>query len=397
MAQKVLFPGTHMRITQDEYGSTSHKGSMARDDGGQSTSFDSPVLAPFDGYFARVRKDSSHETYFVSDGPVECANGYVGVVTFLFMHDNVNRFAEGAHVKQGTIIGYEGGFGYGVANKFAHHTHREWSKGKNTTQSKNGYGTYVIANQMHEYDVCFVRPDTKVSIGGMNFKSAKDFGGTVKDNMGHVFKIAEESDKMDAISTEPVVVQIYAESGAVISAGDVTALENTCKPLGINLVSKDGTLVTNKVVSSGDQIIIATKANELNLKCKEYVDKADALSSESVKMKIGPASSGDRAAIKKQAESLGLGYSEENDYCVVGPASSGDQIIVLTVAKGLGLGYEIYKEPEKSNDEEVEELKKQLENAIVEKEQAVKRAEIAERNASKYLQMIEDAKKVLGV
>ena len=33
MAQKVLFPGTHMRITQDEYGVTSHKGSLARDDG----------------------------------------------------------------------------------------------------------------------------------------------------------------------------------------------------------------------------------------------------------------------------------------------------------------------------------------------------------------------------
>lgn len=61
MAQKVLFPGTHMRITQDEYGSTSHKGSLARDDGGESTSFDSLVLAPFDGYFARVRTDSSHE------------------------------------------------------------------------------------------------------------------------------------------------------------------------------------------------------------------------------------------------------------------------------------------------------------------------------------------------
>ena len=82
MAQKVLFPGTHMRITQDEYGVTSHKGSLARDDGGESTAFDSPVLAPFDGYFTRVRTDSSHETYFVSDEPVECANGYVGIITF---------------------------------------------------------------------------------------------------------------------------------------------------------------------------------------------------------------------------------------------------------------------------------------------------------------------------
>ena len=44
MAQKVLFPGTHMRITQDEYSAYSHAGSLARDDGGESTAFDSPVL-----------------------------------------------------------------------------------------------------------------------------------------------------------------------------------------------------------------------------------------------------------------------------------------------------------------------------------------------------------------
>ena len=95
--QKVLFPGTHMRITQDELSTYSHAGSYARDDGGESTTKDSPVLAPFDGYVARVRTGSSHETYFVSDGPVEWANGYQGVTTFLFMHDNINRVRQGQH------------------------------------------------------------------------------------------------------------------------------------------------------------------------------------------------------------------------------------------------------------------------------------------------------------
>ena len=192
MAQKVLFPGTHMRITQDEYGVTSHKGSLARDDGGESTAFDSPVLAPFDGYFTRVRTDSSHETYFVSDEPVECANGYVGIITFLFMHDNLNRFAAGAHVKQGTIIGYEGGFGNGRKDRFAHHTHREWSQGKNTTQYKNSRGTYVIANQMHEYNVCFLRPDTMVYTRS-GFVRADNLT-IVKDNVGHAFKIDKEAE-----------------------------------------------------------------------------------------------------------------------------------------------------------------------------------------------------------
>lgn len=296
MAQKVLFPGTHMRITQDEYSTYSHAGSLARDDGGESTAFDSPVLAPFDGYFARVRTDSSHETYFVSEGPVECANGYVGIVTFLFMHDNVNRFAAGTHKKQGEIIGYEGGFGNGRKDAFSHHTHREWSKGRNTTQSKNGRGTYVIANQLHEYDVCFLRPDTQVYTGG-GFRAAKDFGSTAKDNMGHTFKIAEEESEME----QP-------------------------------------------------------------------------LSPDNITMQIGPASSGDRTALKKQAQSLSLDYSEGpvegsgNALVYIGPASAGDQRIVLTKAAELGLGYCIYtppaqtpEEPDKPAGDDIEALRAELE------------------------------------
>lgn len=296
MAQKVLFPGTHMRITQDEYSTYSHAGSLARDDGGESTAFDSPVLAPFDGYFARVRTDSSHETYFVSEGPVECANGYVGIVTFLFMHDNVNRFAAGTHKKQGDVIGYEGGFGNGRKDAFSHHTHREWSRGRNTTQYQNGSGTFVIANQMHEYDVCFLRPETMVHTGGA-FKLAKAFGSTAKDNMGHTFKIAEEENEM----VQP-------------------------------------------------------------------------LSPDNITMQIGPASSGDRAALKKQAQSLGLGYSEGavdgsgNALVYVGPASSGDQRIVLTKATELGLGYCIYtppaeapEEPDEPAGDDIEALRAELE------------------------------------
>ena len=219
MAQKVLFPGTHMRITQDEYGVTSHKGSLARDDGGESTAFDSPVLAPFDGYFTRVRTDSSHETYFVSDEPVECANGYVGSITFLFMHDNLNRFAAGAHVKQGTIIGYEGGFGNGRKDRFAHHTHREWSQGKNTTQYKNSRGTYVIANQMHEYDVCFLRPDTMVYTRS-GFVRADNLT-IVKDNVGHAFKIDKEAEN------DMKFLKVLSDKCEVFSRADVNAVDTT--------------------------------------------------------------------------------------------------------------------------------------------------------------------------
>ena len=348
MAQKVLFPGTHMRITQDENGSVSHAGSLARDDGGESTAFDSPVLAPFDGYFARVRTDSSHETYFVSEGPVECANGYVGIVTFLFMHDNVNRFSAGTHKKQGDIIGYEGGFGNGRKDAFSHHTHREWSRGRNTTQYQNGSGTFVIANQLHEYDVCYLRPDTQIYTGGV-FKPAKAFGSTAKDNMGHTFKIAEEENEM----VQP-------------------------------------------------------------------------LSPDHITMQIGPASSGDRAALKKQAQSLGLGYSEGaadgsgNALVYVGPASSGDQRIVLTKAAELGLDYGIYtppaQEPAPPQEEEGEgsaqeaaalraeleaaqaenqSLRAQLAETEKERDSALARAAEAEAQASRCHEKIETAKAAL--
>ena len=278
MAQKVLFPGTHMRITQDEYSTYSHAGSLARDDGGESTAFDSPVLAPFDGYFARVRTDSSHETYFVSEGPVECANGYVGVVTFLFMHDNINRFATGIHKKQGEIIGYEGGFGNGRKDAFSHHTHREWSKGKNTTQSKNGRGTYVIANQMHEYDVCFLRPDTQVYTGG-GFRAAKDFGSTVKDNMGHTFKIAPDNVTFDAVTPGRIcIVAVTGADGGNLTGGDISYyLTQWVRDSGLDpdtaIVTRDG-LVTVGPLSNGDQILLKKYSYEQGLgwQFSEYIE-----------------------------------------------------------------------------------------------------------------------------
>lgn len=264
--QKVLFPGTHMRITQDEYGSYSHKGSMARDDGGKDTVTDSPVLAPFDGTVARVRSNSSHETYIVSDGAVECANGYVGVVTFLFMHDNQNRVRAGQHVKQGDVIGYEGGFGGGVKDKFAHHTHREWAKGEHTTQSRNAQGTYCIGAQMHEYDVCFLRPDTMVW-NGSNFAPASERS---TDNCGHSFRVA---DAYKPFSDEPVEVTVSA--AVPISSGDVALLGAWAAEHGVGSTQQDGAVVIGPL-SAGDQISLQEYAAGLSLQCRADTGPATA-------------------------------------------------------------------------------------------------------------------------
>lgn len=64
------------------------------------------------------------------------------------------------------------------------------------------------------------------------------------------------------------------------------------------------------------------------------------LSSDAIKMQIGPASTGDVNSIKSLAESLGLGFeADANGVMIVGPATSGDQLTVLTLANQLKLPY----------------------------------------------------------
>lgn len=220
---------------------------------------------------------------------------------------------------------------------------------------------------------------------------------------GKLQYICDEANKLNEgsggtvkpISSESIVLKIYAPSGAAISAGDVVLLENISKPLGITMKSEGGALITEQAVSAGDQITIIEKAKSLGLACEENVDKTDPLSPDAVTMRIGPASSGDRAAIQKKAQELGLGYREEEECCIVGPASAGDQVLVLTLAQSLGLPYEIYKPPETSS--EVEELKAQLAEMTAQRDEALKRAQMAEKNAGQYLTMIEAAKTALGV
>ena len=131
---------------------------------------------------------------------------------------------------------------------------------------------------------------------------------------------------------------------------------------------------------------------------EEESEMEQPLSPNNITIQIGPASSGDRAALKKQAQSLGLGCSEGpvdgsgNALVYIGPASAGDQRIVLTQASELGLPYTIYnpetqnpEEPETPSDGELEELRAEndaLRNELTivttERDEAISRAESAE-------------------
>lgn len=70
-------------------------------------------------------------------------------------------------------------------------------------------------------------------------------------------------------------------------------------------------------------------------------------------LKIGPVSTGDRAAIRTLAESLAVAAADDGDYIIVGPMSNGDRATVAGKALALGLGCEDYAapaEPEKPQE-----------------------------------------------
>lgn len=229
MAQKALFPMRFLRVTQDEFGTYSHKGSRAQDHGGQSGAIDNATLAPYDGMVVRVRTDSSHEMYFVSDGAVQTPCGYVGVLTTTLMHDNVLDVTAGQRVQQGSKLGDEGGFGRGKKDTFAHHAHIEVSKGKQTTQTKNSSGTYCTPNQMSLYDAFYLTPDTmvyvKTAAGVLKWQRAGDAEGSrITDASGHTWHVAQP--EMEIALTKPMRLTVTAANCEIFGAMDVD------KPLG---------------------------------------------------------------------------------------------------------------------------------------------------------------------
>ena len=63
-------------------------------------------------------------------------------------------------------------------------------------------------------------------------------------------------------------------------------------------------------------------------------------------LKIGPVSTGDRAAIRTLAESLAVAAVDDGNYIIVGPMATDARATVSNKALSLGLGCEDYEEPE---------------------------------------------------
>ena len=163
--ERARFPMEFLRVTQGP-NVGSHAGSKAMDFGGKDTGCDA-VYAPFTGRVARVRTDSSHETYFESLEPVEYADGTVDYMTVTLMHDNVLDVRAGQVLHQGEKIGDEGGFGGGRPGRFGAHLHLEVSRGRGIAyQVRNAQGTYCTPQQVDVWSALWLGMDVQVLDGG---------------------------------------------------------------------------------------------------------------------------------------------------------------------------------------------------------------------------------------
>lgn len=171
--QKFKFPMKYLRVSQGEYDTYSHAGSLAMDFAGKDTGSDK-LYCPCDMIVKRCRHNATGELYLESISPVLFADGTSDYARLLCIHDSQFNVVEGQIIKQDEYFYDEGGMGSGNPNKFAIHVHIEAGKGKwkSCSQFKNAQGVYVCENQAHLYDLFLLDDDVVIdkNNGGYSWK-----------------------------------------------------------------------------------------------------------------------------------------------------------------------------------------------------------------------------------
>lgn len=110
--QKFKFPMEFLRVTQGEFSTYSHAGSMAIDFGGKDTGSDK-LYCPCDMLVKRCREKANGELYLESTEPVLFADGSSDYARLLCIHDSTFKVKVGDIIPQGQFFYEEGGMGGG--------------------------------------------------------------------------------------------------------------------------------------------------------------------------------------------------------------------------------------------------------------------------------------------
>lgn len=159
-----LCPFEKLYLTQAPNESYSHKGIMAWDVSGTPSE---SYFAPATSKCVKLYYDSG-QSMWQTTGNVRCPNGYVGIVTYMIVHDNdISDLYVGKIVNMGERLGEFGTKG----NATGSHCHIEFSQGSDTSWFKNQYGNYMFNNEKDPEEVCFM-DNTNILNGLGNWRYA---------------------------------------------------------------------------------------------------------------------------------------------------------------------------------------------------------------------------------
>lgn len=162
----MLFPLEYMNISQGEGGSYSHAGTYQIDFmgwGANGRITHCPYYAPCTCRCVGTTDLSANNRIYQSTRAVHLANGTLGIVTFEVAHDNTPPHNVNDVVNQGELLGYTGTAG----NVTGDHVHLQCANGIYAGWVQNQYGNWMLRNEMHIYDACYVN-DTTI-IDGENY------------------------------------------------------------------------------------------------------------------------------------------------------------------------------------------------------------------------------------
>ena len=172
----MLFPLPYMYISQGEGGSYSHAGTYNMDFmgwGANGRVYNCPYYAPckcicvWAGGVDNIR-------IFQSLNQVNRADGSVGYVTFLFMHDDDPIATVGSIFAQGDIIGHTGTAG----NVTGDHVHFNTAFGQYAgTEHVPPDNQYQLVNSSHIYDTCYVNGTNIIEGYNYNWKEFNNSNG----------------------------------------------------------------------------------------------------------------------------------------------------------------------------------------------------------------------------
>lgn len=166
----LLFPLDEMYITQGENGSISHV--LAMDFVGWSNSTGQINKYPFYAPCSLIcveKKYTNSQAYIIYNSVSEVlrADGSIGKISIVVMHDDAPIYNVGDTVNQGALLGHTGTSGYATGD----HTHFNVANGDYVGWDNLGNGFSELTNSMHLYNAFFVNDTTIYNGYGYDWKT----------------------------------------------------------------------------------------------------------------------------------------------------------------------------------------------------------------------------------